>query len=256
MSIQFRDVYKSFGRHHVLRGMNLDVAEGETLTIIGGSGTGKSVALKHMVGLLRPDRGTVIVDGIDITAAQSEEKLALVQNKFGFLFQSAALFDSLTVGENVAFGLRNLRHDLTESQIQKIVREKLGLVGLYDVESMNPSDLSGGMRKRVGLARAIAHSPKYIVYDEPTTGLDPITADVINELIIDTQKKLGVTSVVVTHDMVSAYKISTRIAMLYEGVIIDSGTPQGVRNTSNPHMLQFVTGSSHGPIKVKLRDWE
>lgn len=254
--IQFRNVHKSFGRHQVLRGMDLDINEGETLTIIGGSGTGKSVSLKHMVGLLQPDQGTVIVDGIDITGAESEEDLAQVQNKFGFLFQGAALFDSLNVGENVAFGLRNLRKDLGESEIRKIVLEKLALVGLHDVDKMSPAELSGGMRKRVGLARAIAHSPKYIVYDEPTTGLDPITADMINELIIDAQKQLGVTSVVVTHDMVSAYKISTRIAMLYEGLIIDSGTPEEIKNTKNPYVRQFVTGSSHGPIKVKLRAWD
>lgn len=254
--IEIRNLHKSFGKHHVLRGIDLDIKDGETLTIIGGSGTGKSVTLKHMVGLLAPDEGRVVVDGINISQAKSEEEAAQVQNKFGFLFQGAALFDSLSVGENVVFGLRNLKKDIGEAEVQKTAKEKLALVGLYDVENLSPAELSGGMRKRVGLARAIAHSPKYIVYDEPTTGLDPITADVINELILDLQKKLGVTSIAVTHDMVSAYKISDRLAMIYEGKIIQVGTPQDIKNTANLYVKQFVTGSSHGPIKVKLRDWE
>ncbi|MBI2071163.1 MAG: ABC transporter ATP-binding protein [Elusimicrobia bacterium] len=254
--IQLRDVWKSFGPRKVLQGVDLDIPEGETMTIIGGSGTGKSVTLKHMVGLLKPDRGQVIIDGVDIAALDDEEEIFKIQNKFGFLFQGAALFDSMTVGENVGFGLRNLKKNLPESQIRKIVRERLHLVGLPDVEHMRPAELSGGMKKRVGLARAIAHDPKYIVYDEPTTGLDPITADMINELIIDMQKKLEVTSIVVTHDMVSAYKISNRLAMIYEGKIIEVGTPAEIKSTDNPFVKQFVTGSSHGPIKVKLREWD
>ncbi|MEK6544770.1 MAG: ABC transporter ATP-binding protein [Elusimicrobiota bacterium] len=256
MAIQIRDLHKQFGRHKVLQGVDLDIVDGETMTIIGGSGTGKSVTLKHMVGLLQADQGSIVIDGTDVIRSTSEADIVAAQNKFGFLFQGAALFDSLSVGENVAFGLRNLRKDLSEPEIQGIVKEKLELVGLPGVQNMAPSDLSGGMRKRVGLARAIAHSPKYIVYDEPTTGLDPITADMINELIVDMQKKLKVTSIVVTHDMVSAYKISDRIAMLYEGKIIEVGSPDQIKNTANPYVKQFVTGSSHGPIKLKLRAWD
>ncbi|MBI4062906.1 MAG: ATP-binding cassette domain-containing protein [Elusimicrobia bacterium] len=236
--------------------MDLDIPDGQTITIIGGSGTGKSVTLKIMVGLLKPEKGQVLVDGADVAEAASEEELFETQSKFGFLFQGAALFDSLTVGENVAFGIRNLKKDIPDSRVRKIVSEKLDLVGLSGVESLKPAELSGGMKKRVGLARAIAHEPKYIVYDEPTTGLDPITADVINELIVDIQKKLNVTSIVVTHDMVSAYKISNQIAMIYEGKIISTGTPGEIKNSSNPYVRQFVTGSSQGPIKVKLREWE
>ncbi|MBI4668976.1 MAG: ABC transporter ATP-binding protein [Elusimicrobia bacterium] len=256
MAIQLCNLYKNFGPNKVLQGMSLDIQDGETMTIIGGSGCGKSVCLKHIVGLLKPDKGEVIVDGINITAAEDEEDLFAVQNKFGFLFQGAALFDSLSVGDNVAFGLRNLKKDVGDSQARRIAREKLALVGLHDVDHLKPAELSGGMKKRVGLARAIAHEPKYIIYDEPTTGLDPITSDVINELIIDLQKKLSVTSIAVTHDMVSAYKISNRIAMLYEGKIIEVGTTQQIKTTGNPYVRQFVTGSSQGPIKVKLREWE
>ncbi|MBI4370434.1 MAG: ABC transporter ATP-binding protein [Elusimicrobia bacterium] len=252
--IQIRNLWKKFGSRRVLCGVDLDIEEGETITIIGGSGTGKSVTLKHMVGLMAPDQGTILVDGVDIAAVHHEEELFKIQNKFGFLFQGAALFDSLTVGENVAFGLKNLRPGVSERAAMNVAKEKLALVGLHEVEHMKPSELSGGMRKRVGLARAIAHDPKYIVYDEPTTGLDPITSDVINELIVELRRKLGVTSVAVTHDMVSAYKISTRIAMLYEGKIIALGTPAEIQNTSNPYVKQFVTGSSHGPIKIKLRE--
>lgn len=254
--IQVRNLYKNFGEHEVLRGVDLDIEDGETITIIGGSGCGKSVLLKHIVGLLRPDKGTIVIDETNITEAASEEEVFRSQNKFGFLFQGAALFDSLTVGENVAFGLRNLKKDLPEARIREVIREKLALVGLQGVETLKPAELSGGMRKRVGLARAIAHGPKYIIYDEPTTGLDPIMADVINELILELQKKLSVTSIAVTHDMVSAYKISNRVAMLYEGKIIETGQPHQIKNTANPYVKQFTTGSSHGPIKVKLKEWE
>lgn len=254
--IQIRDLAKSFGAHQVLRGVDLDIDDGETLTIIGGSGCGKSVLLKHIVGLLKPDQGRVVIDGVDITDSKNKEELTSVQNQFGFLFQGAALFDSLSVGENVAFGVTHLKKDLTADAVANIVREKLALVGLSGVENLKPAELSGGMKKRVGLARAIAHNPKYIVYDEPTTGLDPIMADVINELILELQKKLNVTSIAVTHDMVSAYKISSRLAMLYEGRIVEAGTPHEIKNTSNPYVKQFVTGSSHGPIKVKVREWE
>jgi phospholipid/cholesterol/gamma-HCH transport system ATP-binding protein len=250
--IRIRNLCKSFGENRVLRGVNLEIEEGETITIIGGSGCGKSVLLKHMVGLLKPDAGEIEVDGEEISGL-GMERLARVQKKFGMLFQGSALFDSLTVGENIAFGLRMLS-DLEEEEIRRKVSEKLSLVGLEGIEELMPSELSGGMKKRVALARAIAMSPKYILYDEPSTGLDPIMADVINNLILDLQKKLNITSIVVTHDMVTAYKISDRIAMLYEGQIEEIGTPEEIRETKNPVVRQFITGSSEGPIKMKIRE--
>lgn len=235
-----------------MRGVNLGIEEGETVTIIGGSGCGKSVLLKHIVGLLKPDAGEIEVDGREITRLEMKG-LAEVQKKFGVLFQGAALFDSLTVGENVAFGLRMLTN-LGERVIRKRVSEKLSLVGLEAIEDLMPAELSGGMKKRVALARAIAMNPKYILYDEPSTGLDPIMADVINNLILDLQEKLKITSIAVTHDMVTAYKISDRIAMLYEGRIEEIGMPEEIRETKNSVVRQFITGSSQGPIKMKIRE--
>jgi phospholipid/cholesterol/gamma-HCH transport system ATP-binding protein len=250
--IRIEGVEKSFGRNHVLRGVNLEIKTGETLTIMGGSGTGKSVLIKHIVGLLKPDKGHVFIDNQEITA-MNEDQLFQVQKRFGYLFQGAALFDSLTVGENIAFGLRNLRPDLA-AKGEAVIIEKLRLVGLRpEVAQLKPAELSGGMKKRVGLARAIAYEPDYILYDEPTTGLDPIMSDVINELIISLQKALNVTSVVVTHDMASAYKISTRMTMLYHGQIVAIGTPDEIRNTTNPLVKQFITGSSQGPIQMQVR---
>jgi len=249
--IQIKGLYKSFGSNHVLRGVDLDVYDGETLTIIGGSGIGKSVLIKHMVGLLKPDAGIIYVDG-DETTRMKEKELFLVQKKFGYLFQGGALFDSLTVEENVGFGLINLT-DLSNREIRGRVTERLEMVGLSGIESLKPAELSGGMKKRVGLARAIATNPKYILYDEPTTGLDPIMADIINDLILYLQKKLNVTSIVVTHDMNSAYKISSRIAMLFEGRIIGVGSPEEIKQTHNEYIRQFVTGSGKGPIKMKVR---
>jgi phospholipid/cholesterol/gamma-HCH transport system ATP-binding protein len=250
--IRIKNLHKSFVDNRVLRGVNLEIKEGETITIIGGSGCGKSVLLKHIVGLLKPEAGEIEVDGQEITRLGMEE-LAEVQKKFGMLFQGAALFDSLTVGENISFGLRMLC-DLEEREIKKRVSEKLSLVGLEGIEQLTPAELSGGMKKRVALARAIAMNPKYILYDEPSTGLDPIMADVINNLILDLQEKLNITSIVVTHDMVTAYKISDRIAMLYEGRIEEIGTPEEIRETKNSVVRQFITGSSEGPIKMKLRE--
>ena len=250
--IKIKSLYKSFGDNRVLQGVNLEIEEGKTITIIGGSGCGKSVLLKHMVGLLKPEAGEIEVDGQEITRLGMEE-LAEVQKKFGMLFQGAALFDSLTVGENIAFGLRMLT-DLEEREIKKRVSEKLSLVGLEGIEELMPAELSGGMKKRVALARAIAMNPKYILYDEPSTGLDPIMADVINNLILDLQEKLKITSIAVTHDMVTAYKISDRIAMLYEGRIEEIGMPEEIRETKNSVVRQFITGSSEGPIKMKIRE--
>jgi phospholipid/cholesterol/gamma-HCH transport system ATP-binding protein len=250
--IKLENVHKAFGANHVLRGASLEINKGESLTIIGGSGSGKSVTLKIIVGLLRPDRGRVWVDEVEISRMNSS-LLHDVQSKFGFLFQGAALFDSLTVAENILFGIKNLRPELM-GRADAVVEEKLSLVGLKpEVSRLKPAELSGGMKKRVGLARAIAHEPEYILYDEPTTGLDPIMSDIINELILELQEKLKVTSIIVTHDMKSAYKVSNRIAMLYEGKIVAIGSPKEIQATDNPLVRQFVTGSSQGPIQMPVR---
>lgn len=247
--IEVIDLHKSFGKNHVLRGVNLRIEKGESVVIIGGSGSGKSVLIKNIIGLLRPDSGKVIIDGIDITVLK-EKELYEVRKKFGMLFQYAALFDSLRVWENVAFALIRQK-GLKEEEARKIAVEKLRMVGLVGVEDLMPSELSGGMKKRVGLARAIAHEPEILLYDEPTTGLDPIMADAINDLIIEMRNKLNVTSVAITHDMNSAYKIADRIAMLYNGVIIETGTPEKIKNTKNPIVRQFITGTAVGPIKIE-----
>jgi phospholipid/cholesterol/gamma-HCH transport system ATP-binding protein len=247
--IEIADLHKSFGSLQVLRGVNLTVEKGESMTVIGGSGSGKSVLIKHIIGLLFPDKGQVTVAG-QVLNDLDEQQLNELRKKFGMLFQMAALFDSLTVWENVGFGLKQ-HTELSDEEIRAIATEKLALVGLKDVEDKMPSELSGGMKKRVGLARAIAMDAAIILYDEPTTGLDPIAADAINDLIVDLKKKLGVTSVAITHDMHSAYKISDRIAMLYKGEILEVGTPDQIRNTTNPIVRQFITGSAVGPITAE-----
>lgn len=247
--IEIIDLRKSFGRNHVLRGANLKVEKGESMVVIGGSGSGKSVLIKHIIGTLKPDSGSVLIDGVDI-ANLSENELYETRKRFGMLFQMSALFDSMKVWENVAFAL--MRHGkLKEKDAKEIAGEKLRMVGLIGAENLMPSELSGGMKKRVGLARAIAHSPEILLYDEPTTGLDPIMADAINDLIIEMKQKLLVTSVAITHDMRSAYKIADRIAMLYEGRIIATGTPDEIKNTDNATVRQFITGSAVGPIKIE-----
>jgi phospholipid/cholesterol/gamma-HCH transport system ATP-binding protein len=246
--IQVRNLDKSFGIKHVLCGINIDVHDGETLVIIGASGTGKSILLKNMVGLVRPTSGSIKIDDVEITACSSKD-LQECQKKLGYVFQEAALFDSLTIEENVAFGLKTLTK-LNDDDISKRVTQCLNMVGLKNVEALKPSELSGGMKKRAGLARAIAYQPKYIFYDEPTTGLDPIMSDVISDLIVNLREHLKVTSIVVTHDMKSAYKIADRIIMLYKGEVIFTGTPEETRNTDNPVVKQFVEGSSHGPIET------
>ncbi|MDA8325900.1 MAG: ABC transporter ATP-binding protein [Nitrospiraceae bacterium] len=246
--IEIRGLYKSFGDHQVLRGVDLRVEGGQSMVVIGGSGSGKSVLMKHIIGLLRPDRGSVLVDGIDITGLDAKH-LYEVRKKFGMLFQGAALFDSMTVGENVSFAL--LRSGMKAAEARQVAVEKLRLVGLTGVEDLMPSELSGGMRKRVGLARAIAHQPQILLYDEPTTGIDPIMADAINDLIIKMREELLVTSVAITHDMHSAYKIADRIAFLYEGRIVETGAPEEIKNTQNPFTRQFITGSAQGPIKIE-----
>lgn len=245
-AITIADLHKSFGANHVLRGVNLTVEPGESMVVIGGSGSGKSVLIKHIIGLLKPDRGSILVDGEEVTTMR-ERQLKELRKKFGMLFQAAALFDSLTVGENVAFAL--VEHTrLSRAEIADRVREKLNLVGLPDTEDLFPSELSGGMKKRVGLARALAIEPEVILYDEPTTGLDPIMADAINDLIVEMRERFAITSIAITHDMVSAYKIGHRLAMLYQGKIIFTGTPEECKNTTDPMVRQFITGSSVGPI--------
>jgi phospholipid/cholesterol/gamma-HCH transport system ATP-binding protein len=237
---------KIFSGKQVLESLNLTIDKGITQVIIGRSGCGKSVLLKHIIGIIKPDSGQIIVDGRDITKMAGKE-LSQLRLSFGMLFQSAALFDSLTVAENVGFNL--IEHtDIDSQTIAKRIKEALSLVGLYGIEHLMPSELSGGMQKRVGLARAICMRPKIILYDEPTTGVDPIMADAINDLIKRLHDKLEVTSVVVTHDMTSAYKIASNIAMLYNGKIIQKGTPDQIKNTDNPIVRQFVTGASRGPI--------
>ncbi len=254
--IDAQDVKKSYGKRHILKGVDLTVETGETLVIIGGSGTGKSTFIKSVIGLVKPDSGSITVDGMDITKLETELQIADYRRRFGYLFQEAALFDSLTVWENVTFGLRYLRADIPPGKHRGIATEKLALVGLKDIEDFKPSELSGGMKKRVALARAIAAEPSYILYDEPTTGLDPIMSDVINDLILDLQKKLKVTSIVVTHDMKSAYKIASRIAMLYEGKVMAVAHPDVMKVSTNPYVRQFIDGLSEGPIKMKLRDFD
>ena len=247
--IEIINLHKSFGKNHVLRGIDLTVEKGESMVVIGGSGSGKSVLLKHIIGILRPDAGKVLIDNVDL-ALLKERELYEVRKKFGMLFQMSALFDSMTVWENVGFALLRNK-SMHDKEIKARATEKLRLVGLSGVENLMPAELSGGMKKRVGLARAIAHEPEILLYDEPTTGLDPIMADAINELIVEMKNTLSVTSVAITHDMNSAYKIADRIAMLYEGRIIDTGSPDEIKNTSNPVVKQFITGSAVGPIKIE-----
>lgn len=245
-AIRIVDLHKRLNGKPVLNGVNLTVRRGETLTIIGRSGEGKSVLLKHIIGLMRPDSGAIFIDGVNIVE-EGRRNLAQIRRRFGMLFQGAALFDSMTVDENVGIGLRE-HTDLPEEEIRKIVTTKLAQVGLFNIENVKPAELSGGMKKRVGLARAIAMDPEIVLYDEPTTGLDPINADAINNLIIHLKNTLKITSIAVTHDMVSAYKISDRIAMLYGGRIIFEGTPDEIRNCDDPIVQQFITGQAYGPI--------
>lgn len=247
--IEIQGIHKWFGTHHVLKGVDLVIKEGETVVIIGRSGCGKSVLLKHIMAILEPDEGDIKIDGKSMFSMEPEQQDQF-RLQLGMLFQGAALFDSLTVLENVGFSL--FEHTkLSEEVISRRVLEKLRMVGLSEVEELMPASLSGGMKKRVGLARAICNEPKIILYDEPTTGLDPINADVINELILRMQKQLKVISIVVTHDMTSAYKVADRIAMLYEGRIIGVGTPEEIKHSPDPIIQQFITGSARGPITDK-----
>lgn len=245
---EIQNLGKSFNGLRVLDSVQLQIKKGESIVIIGQSGGGKSVLLKHLIMLMEPDEGKVIFDGIDTSELRSSDKAEL-RKRMGMLFQSAALFDSMTVAQNVGLSLKESRK-FSRDHINQIVNEKLEMVGLSDAGDKFPAELSGGMRKRVGLARAIAANPEVLLYDEPTTGLDPITGDLINELIVELTEKLKVTSVAVTHDMSSAYKIADRIMMLYGGKIHFEGSPEEIRQTDNAVVRQFISGSSHGPIQV------
>jgi len=238
--IRLNNVHKAFGQKHVLKGFTLDIEEGETMIVIGYSGTGKSVAIKHIVRLLEPDSGEVWVDNNNL-AALSRKELYKLRANIGYVFQFAALFDSLNIGENVAMGLRK-QNLLTPGEIAHRVDEVLDLVDLPGVADKFPAELSGGMRKRVGLARAIALRPKYILYDEPTTGLDPVTSAVIDQLMLRMQQQLKVTGVLITHDMRTAYTVGTRIAMLFEGKLRQVGTVAEIQNTADPVVRQFIEG--------------
>lgn len=241
--IKIKDLHKSFNSNKVLKGINLEIKDGETIAIIGRSGCGKSVLIKHIIGLLKPDKGFVEVEG-KIISELSLEELYEIRKIFGFVFQSAALFDSLTVEENVGLALiENTR--MKRSEIKKIVNEKLALVNLYGINDMKPSELSGGMKKRVGLARALVTNPKYILYDEPTTGLDPVTSDQIDQLIRDLAKKLNVTSIIVTHDMVSVRTVADRVAMIHDGMIFYDGSFENFINSNDKVIIDFIQRSGY-----------
>ena len=250
VKISIRNLYKAFGSKKVLDGIDLDIYEGESLVVIGGSGTGKSVLIKCIQGLLSPDEGSIKINGIETNNSQSYQKQ--MHATMGMLFQGGALFDSLSVWENVAFSLienKKFRKEQAKIEAVRVLRQ----VGLApDVADLSPSELSGGIQKRVGLARAIITKPEIIFFDEPTTGLDPIMADVINDLIIESARGLGATTLTITHDMASARKIADRIAMLYQGKIIWTGTVKEMEKTDNPYVMQFVNGCAQGPIKVEV----
>lgn len=246
--IKIIDLKKSFNSKKVLDGANLEIEKGKITVIIGRSGEGKSVLIKHIIGLLKPDSGEILLDGQDITK-MTERELNEVHRRFGMLFQGAALFDSMTVGENVAFPLRE-HTEMPEIDLKNVIKEKLRLVGLRNVENMMPADLSGGMKKRVGLARAIAMDPEIVLFDEPTTGLDPVMSDNVATLILDTQRNLKTTYIVITHDIPLTYKIADKIAMLHEGKIVEQGDVDYMKSCPNPILRQFLEGRAEGPIKV------
>jgi len=237
--IEIKNLSKAFGEKCIFNGVSVDIKEGELFSVIGPSGIGKSTFIKCLIRLLKPDGGSIVVDGQDIAVTNNEFTLARVRRSFGYLFQEGALFDSLTVLENVAFGLKYLT-DVPRADYPRIVKEKLALVGLKDVEQLKPSELSVGMKKRVSLARSIAAEPKYMLYDEPTTGLDPVTTGMVKELITDMRDKLGITSVVVTHDLSLALEISSRVAMLYDGKFAEVAEPAKFRQSENPAVKEFM----------------
>lgn len=246
--IKIEGLKKAFGAKKVLDGVDLSIEKGKITVIIGRSGEGKSVLIKHIIGLLTPDEGRIFLDGLELTALR-EREMNEVRKRFGMLFQGAALFDSMTVAENVGFPLKE-HTDLAAAEVLRIVGEKLKRVGLEGVEDMMPADLSGGMKKRVGLARAIVMDPEIVLFDEPTTGLDPIMSDSIANLVLQTQKALNTSYILITHDITFTYKIADKIAMLHEGRIIAEGTVEEIRKDPNPVLKQFLEGSAEGPIKV------
>lgn len=249
--LELQGVYKSFGNNHVLQGIDISIERGKSLVVIGGSGTGKSVMIKSVLGIVTPDKGSIRVDGQETTGLKGRERDALMR-KFGMLFQGGALFDSLSVWENVAFGLIQGRA-MPRGQARETAIEKLRSVGLSPrVADLFPAELSGGMQKRVGLARAVASSPEIIFFDEPTTGLDPIMADVINDLIVEASKELGATTLSITHDMASARKIADHVAMIHKGRIIWHGPVGDIDHSGNPYVEQFIHGRAEGPIKMEV----
>jgi phospholipid/cholesterol/gamma-HCH transport system ATP-binding protein len=245
--IEIKDLCKSFSEHRVLDHLSLKINKGSTVVVIGRSGCGKSVLLKHIFGLLKPDKGVVLVEGRDIAKLNSRQMDEL-RLRMAMVFQGGALFDSLTVGENVGFGLIEHRPDIGHKELLERIEEALCMVDLCGIQNLMPAELSGGMRKRVSLARALCIRPEVIFYDEPTTGVDPITADSINELIRSLHDKLKVTAIVVTHDMKSAYRVADKVAMLYKGRIIAEGSPQEIQQMDNPVVHQFINGLAQGPI--------
>ncbi len=248
--IEIRDLVKSFGEHRVLDGLNLKIERGEIMVILGPSGCGKSVLLKHLIGLLRPERGKVLIDGVDVTALRGR-RLDDIRRRCGMVFQGGALFDSMSIGENVGFALRE--RGQPEDTVRKAASETLGLVGLEGIEDQRPAELSGGMRKRVALARAIVTCPEIMLYDEPTAGIDPVMADTINHLIVMLGKRVSATSVVVTHDVSSAYQIGTRLAIFHEGKITEVGSSEEIRSSRNPVVQRFMNaGKKDVRTKVKL----
>lgn len=252
VKISVRDLHKSFGSKKVLTGVNLDIHTGELLVVIGGSGTGKSVLIKCILGILTPEKGSIKVDGEEVTRLSRRER-ERVTRKFGMLFQGSALFDSLPVWENVAFALIQGR-GMPRKELKEIAIQTLAAVGLGpEVGDLSPAELSGGMQKRVGLARAVASQPEIIFFDEPTTGLDPIMSDVINDLIVTCVHKLGATALSITHDMASTRKIADRVAMIYEGKIIWDGPVAKINSSGNPYVDQFIHGRAEGPIKMAVR---
>ncbi|MBD3225708.1 MAG: ATP-binding cassette domain-containing protein [Caldithrix sp.] len=251
--ISIKNLHKNFDSKVVLRGVDLDIYDGERLVVVGRSGCGKSVLLKHILNLMQPDEGYILVDNIAIKKVQQKD-LFFLRKQFGFLFQGAALFDSMTVEENIALPLYE-HTDMQSEQINAKVAEKLDMVGLPGIQKLKPAELSGGMKKRVGLARAIIMDPKYILYDEPTTGLDPIMAANIDKLIIELSNKLNVTSIVVTHDLQSVSKIADRVVMLHRGQIIFSGNVEDLKKSKNEVVYQFVHAEAEGPIQPKPRKY-
>ncbi len=239
--IAIRDLHKSFGDHKVLDGITLDVERGTTFVVLGGSGSGKTVLMKHVIGLLRPDSGTVFVDDIEIPSLEGRV-LTEARRMFGMVFQGAALFDSMTVYENVAFPLKERQRGIKSDELRRRVVDKLKVVDLdEDVLTKYPAELSGGMRKRVALARAVVHDPKVVLYDEPTTGLDPITTAYVDDMILSAKKRLGVTSMVISHDIASAFKVADRIAVLYDGHLAAQGTPEEVRRSDHPYVQHYLS---------------